>query len=287
MHRSVRRPLARAILLVAPVALAALPSAAAAAGSSGVELSISYYEPSFDTKVRLDSNQFGLGTSVDFERDLGLETDAKELRGELALRLGNRSRVIFDYVDFSRSGSGSIGQQLQFGDTVFAANADLDSKVDTSMAGAAYLFSLVRQPTSELAVSIGARWLDVHAEVAGIAVATANGAPVGGAVISETGDASGPVPLVGLRGSVWLTQRLRLVADARYMDLETFFGDFEGWKGSMTDYSIGLDWFLTPNIGIGVAYAGTAIDAEFDDTDFSGKLDYSWDGLRAGLTFGF
>jgi len=273
-----------ALASLAPLLALLAPAAAHAAGT--VELSLSYYEPSFDTKVRLDSSSLGSGTAIDFENDLGLENDAREFRGELALRLGRRSRVVFDYLDFKRSGSGTIDRQVQFGDTLFEADVELDSRVDTSMVGVAYLFSLVNQPSSELAVSVGARWLDVHAEISGLAAATANGVPVGSAPISEVGDASGPVPLVGLRGSVWLTQRIRLVADARYMDLETFFGDFEGWKGSMTDYSLGVDWLLTPNVAFGVAYAGTAVDAEFSDTDFSGKIDYSWDGFRAGVTLG-
>jgi opacity protein-like surface antigen len=273
-----------AAALVLPLATAALASAQSA--DPGFELSVSYYEPSFDTQVRLDSEALGVGTTLDLEDDLGVEGDLQELRAELAIRLGQRFRLVVDHVALDRTGSASIAQTVQFGDVVYAGNAELDAAIESSHTGVALRFAFVKNPTSEIALSVGATQLDFQASLTGTAIATANGVPVGSAEITEQGEASGPVPMVGLHAAFWMTDRLRIRLDGRYIDIGQLV-DEDQWSGSMSEYGIGVEYFVLPWLAVGGGYSGTAIDADFADDDLSGRFDYDFDGLRAGVTLAF
>jgi hypothetical protein len=274
-----------------PLALiAALASSAALRAEPldpKVELSLSLYDASFDSKVRLDSDVLGLGDRLDLERDLGVDSSSQVLRAEVGFRLGDRFRLDLDHVSFDRSGSNTLSREIQFGDVVYAGNASLEATVKSRHTGASLRFSFVKSPTSDVAVSLGGSWLDVSAALSGIAVATANGVPVGSTIVAEKGEASGPVPLLGLHGAFWLGDRVRLRLDGRYFDLDTFLNGYEGWSGSMTEYGVGADWFVLPWLAVSGGYAGTRIDADFDESDNIGSVKYSFDGFRLGTTFAF
>jgi len=273
----------RFALACATLAAVLLVPAARAQVDPTVELSLSYYQPTFDTNVRLDSSALGVGTDINLENDLGLDDQVNQLRGELGLRISNRNRVVLDYVDFDRKGSAKLSQSIQFGDVVYAGNADVSSRLQALHTSASWRFSVVKTPISDIAVSLGASWLDLKAEITGTASATANGAPLGSAVIAESGKASGPIPLVGVHGRWWIGGALRLGADGRYFDVN----DFQGWSGSIVDYSIRLDYFVLPNFAVGAGYGGTHLKADFNDGDSSGRIDYSFDGLRLTGTVAF
>jgi hypothetical protein len=282
--RPFRSPLVLAVFAAAAVVSA--DPAVAQLSDPTFELGLSYYQPSFDTTVRLDSATLGTGSDLNLEDDLGVEGDASELRGELSIRLGGRFRLVFDHVEFQRSGQRTLGRSIQFGDVVYASNAELRSEVESSHTGGALQFLFYKGPSSDWSVSLGVSYLDVSASISGRAIATANGVPVGTVDIAETGEASGPVPLAGLHGKFWLGQRLRLRLDGRYIDVGALF-DEDKWSGSMTEYGASVDYFVLPWLALGGGWAGTAIDADFDDGDDIGSVEYDFDGFLFTATAAF
>jgi hypothetical protein len=282
-------PISVARLLAVALGLAALGAGPAVASPAGattdpmVEITIGYYQPDFDSSVRLDSSELGTGTEIDLERDLLVADDAEEVRGEVAIRLGRRNRLVLDYVSFDREGENTLSESITFGDVVYKGDVALRAAVESSHTGVAWRFSFVETPAVSLAFSLGASLLDVEASLEGEALLTADGVPIAGELVRETGDANGPVPLGGLHGRWWLGQRIRLAADARYFDID----DFEGWSGSLLEWGARLDWFLTPNVGLGAGWAATDIEADFEEESSLGSIDYAFDGWRAHLILAF
>jgi hypothetical protein len=284
--RRPRRPLLAPALVTAAAAALAAPAVAQRQTmevTPALEVSLGWYQPDFESSVRLDSPELGAGTTLDLERDLLVEEDADELRAELGFRLGRRNRIVLDHVSFDRSGANTLGRSIQFGDVLYAGSAELRAHASSEHTGAAWRFSFVDADAVDLAFSLGASLLDVEASLEGEAILTVDGVPVAGAVVSERGEASGPVPLVGLHGRWILMRQLRLVADARYFDID----DFEGWSGSLVDWGVRLDFGLGPNLALGIGWAATDIEADFEETDSLGSIDYAFDGLRASVTVAF
>lgn len=252
-----------------------------------VELSVGFYEPSFDSSIRLDSGALGIGTGLDLERDLGLDSSGQEWRAGVGFRLGERFRLDAEYVAFDREGSATLNREVQFGDVVYAANAQLTSRVESSHADFSLRWAFVKTPTTELALSLGGSYLDFSAGISGVAKATANGIPLGSTTIAEKTEASAPVPLVGLHAAFEPSDTVRVRLMGRWFDIDTFLSDYQGWTGTMTEYGVDVDWFVLPWLAVSGGYAGTRIDAEFDDGDNIGAVKYDFDGFRVGTIFAF
>ncbi len=246
-----------------------------------VELRADYFAANFDSSVRFDAIDFGIGTTLDLESDLGVEDSADILRAELALRTGNRSRLTVDYVAFDREGSAVVGRQFRFGDFVFRADADVTSATETRFAALGWRYALIKNPSSEFGFSLSAAWVEIDASVSGLVVV--QGGP--SFEVVESGDVEGPVPMLGLHGAWWLGDRFRLSAAGRYLDID----DLDGWSGSALDLSARFDWFFLDNVGVGAGWASTEIEAENTEPDDDGltRAESAFDGLRVGLTLAF
>ncbi len=265
--------------LASGLVLVAAAPAAAERPDPRIEIHLEYFQPGFDSSIRLDSQEFGIGTALDLESDLALEDDASELRGELVFHAGERGRVAIDYAAFDRSGSARVGRQVRFGDIVYRADADLDASLESQFAAIGWGYALLHQDAAELGLSLSVAFVRLDASLTGLAVA--QGGP--SIVIEEHAEAEGPLPMLGVFGGWWFGDRFRLTASGRYLDID----ELDGWSGSALDYGIRFEWFVLDNIAAAIGYGGTEIEAQFDDADDIGEADYSYDGLRAGVTFAF
>ena len=242
------------------------------------EARIDAFAGSFDSSLRLDSRELGDGTELDLEGDLGLDQDADELRAEILLRTGDRGHLTLDYVAFDREATRTLGRTIQVGDVVFRGDLDVASEVESRFAALGWRFDFLPDPAAELGLSLSVAYVSLESSITG-------SVRVGGTTISatETGDAEGPVPMLGLHGAYWFGDHFRLSGAARYLEIS----DLDGWSGSTLDFQARFDWFFLENLGVGVGYSGTEIEAEFDDADDLGEAEYAYDGFRAGLTIAF
>jgi hypothetical protein len=279
-RRCRRRRIACALAVPFLIALAAVPAAAQPL-DPGFELRADLFRASFDSSVRFDSAELGLGTDLDLESDLAVEDESDVVRGELLFRTGNRSRLTLDYAAFDREGEGVVGRTFRFGDFTFRADADVVTQTETSFAALGWRYALYKDPRSEIGLSLSVAWVDISASVAGLVVI--QGGP--SIEVEESGEASGPVPMLGLHGAWWLGDRMRISAAGRYLEID----DLDGWGGSALDLGARFDWFFLDNLGVGGGYSATTLEAESNDPEEDGlsKAESSFDGFRVGLTVVF
>lgn len=279
-RRCRRRQIAFALALPLALLFAAEPAAAQPL-DPGFELRADLFRASFDSSVRFDSADFGIGTDLDLESDLAIEDESDLVRAELLFRTGRRSRLTIDYTAFDREGEGVVGRTFRFGDFTFRADADVLSKTETSFAALGWRYALVKNESSELGLSLSVAWVDISASVAGQVLI--QGGP--SFTVEESGEASGPVPMLGLHGAWWIGDRMRISAAGRYLEID----DLDGWGGSAMDLGARFDWFFLENLGVGGGYSLTELEAESNDPEEDGlsKAESSFDGFRVGLTVVF
>jgi opacity protein-like surface antigen len=266
-------------LAAAVLGLALATPAVAQRANPAVELRLDYFQPSFDSSVRLDSQELGIGTDLDLEGDLGMESDTGAFRANAVFRPGRRARITLDYHAFERSGSAVVGRAIQFGNTVFNANALVDSSLDSQFVAAGFGYALLATEQAELGLSLSVAWVELEATLR--SALQIPGAPV--IEIVERGSTEGPVPMLGVFGAWWLGDRFRLLGDARYLEVS----DFDGWDGSALDLGVRFEWFVIDNLALGVGYSLTDIEASSREARDLGRADYSYDGFRAGVTVAF
>lgn len=76
-------------------------------------VSIGGFIMGFDSLIRLDSEEHGIGTEIRFEDDLGVDRDNLDLRIFANYRVGKRSDLTFGYYQWNRGADHVIDEEIQ------------------------------------------------------------------------------------------------------------------------------------------------------------------------------
>jgi hypothetical protein len=107
-----------------------------------------------------------------------------------------------------------------------------------------------------------------------------NGQPL--ANLSNTSEANGPLPVVGLHG-VWRFN------DQFYIDamIQYFSISFEEYDGSVTDYTASAVWQFSKHVGVGAGWNNFITKVDVDGDNFNGHLRWRYGGARIFVTASF
>ena len=90
----------------------------------------------FGTDIRLDATTTILGTTIDFERDLGFNETAAVAWATGLWRISRRNQVQMFWTRADRDVfEGPLQRDIRFGESTFALNADVDAFLDTWLIG--------------------------------------------------------------------------------------------------------------------------------------------------------
>jgi hypothetical protein len=231
--------------------------------------------PNLDTKVRLDSSDGILGTTIDFETNLGME-ESKALPIFVARwRISRRNAIDFAYFDLDRSGQAISDVTIRFGDVIFPANLPLNSFFDSEVYSAAWSYSFIHRPKTDIAFQIGLNIQDISVGIKG---------PFGN--LTEEADVTAPLPTFGLSFQHFFTDKWSI--DARMgifaIDIELSSGDF---SGEVVSFGAGLGFDPWRRLGFRFGMEYFAVKLDIEDEDWAGALRYDWWGPTAQITFSF
>ena len=232
---------------------------------------------SHDTRARVDSESLGVGTLVNLEDDLGLQSTTRTGRVDGYVRLGRRHQLRAGYISLRRGASTRLQQPVQWGNDVFDVDVGVETAVNLKLIPANYRFSLVKSDRVDAGLSAGVFALFADARVA---------APQEG--LSQAESASFPLPVFGGDIDLAVAPRVFLIAGAEYFSLS-----IEDVSGSWREFRAGLEVFTIRNVGLGAAYR--YVNIEIDGTSaLSGApngtdifFDYRFSGPQVYLTLAF
>ncbi len=246
-------------------------SLAADPGSERGGISLGAFLTDRDTNGRLDSDTLGLGTVIDAEDDLGLDSSDTVLRLDAYYRFNPRHRIDFSVFDLSRDATATIDESIQFGDEIFDINSTISSEYDLAVYKAAYTYSFFVRDHGYLGVTAG-----LYVLATDISLTESNTGQF------EADDLTAPLPVIGLRGKYQLTPRLVLRSSA-----ELFAIEFDNVDGSLSDFYIGLDYHFHDNFAVGLGYNNVSLDVDADGSEFKGALDWTYDGALLNVQYSF
>lgn len=223
------------------------------------------------TTTRLDSDT-GTGSDIDLERELGLEGSTTVFRLGGNFWLGERHRFDLSAFDLSRTASRRIDETIVFGDQTFDVDTMVDTESDLTIWKTDYTYAVFNRDRGYLGLTGGLY-------IARIKLALSE-AMLGNA---ESEGLTAPLPLVGLRGEYYLTERFALRGVAQWFNIDA--GDV---SGSLRDFYIAGDYRLGRRWSAGLAYNEVTMNITAEDTDgFVGKLDWGYDGWLAYVKYDF
>jgi hypothetical protein len=218
--------------------------------------------------IRLDSTAGGpvtIGTSIDWERDLGGETSMTVPRLDGYYRFAPKHRVDFSWYKIERGGTITTERDINFGDTFFpAGTAALTSQLDTETTKIAYTYSFYRNPEIETSISAG-----LHVTKLDVSLRTASGS------FAESSSATAPLPVIGFRLDYAFTPKWWM--RGKY---ELFFLDsVDSFRGALNDFSLAIEHRTFQHIGFGFGLNRNSLDVEVEQTNYRGAVSTVLNGL--------
>lgn len=212
----------------------------------------------------------GVGQKIDIQRDLDLD-DSSGFVGEFALNWG-KSRLSFNYLPISFSGTGTLKVDGTFKGETFTVGDRVKSELDIALYDISYSYFLINLDDLPARLQLG---LELAVKVADAEVMLRNlGDGVGLPIFEEKESALAPIPTIGMRGRVALADFIGLVGRIGYMEFDS---------NHFLDAEAQVEFSPLPTVGL---YAGYRyFDLKIDESDLFVETKFS--GPFAGLLVRF
>ncbi|UCB55820.1 MAG: hypothetical protein JSW45_04640 [Thiotrichales bacterium] len=225
------------------------------------------------TTVSINSDLGGLGTVIDYSRDLGGEDSDTIPRIDAYYRFNPRHRIDFTSFTIDRKGERTIAidPPLQIGDETFSGET-IRSDIKYTLYRLGYQYSFYHSPKVELGVSVG-----LNVTSYDLKFESASGGK------AENAGLTVPLPVFGLRMGYAITPKwyVRYVSEAFFIDIEDTF------RGALLNYELNTEYKIFKHFAVGIGLARLGISAEVDDDDWRGKVTDSYAGYTLFGTFYF
>jgi len=226
-----------------------------------------------NTQFSVTSDVGGLGTVIDFKRDLGGESRDTIPRIDAYYRFNERHRINFTSFSIDRAGERTIAidPPIIIGDTEYSGGA-LNSDIKYTLYKLGYAYSFYHSSKVELSVTAGINFTDYE-----LKFSNDNGANV------ETAGVTAPLPMFGLRMGYAITPKwsVNYVAESFFIELE------DKIRGALINYELNTEYKLFKNFAIGAGLARIGSNLEVDDDDWRGSVSDSYRGYTVFGTFYF
>lgn len=218
------------------------------------------------------SSPVGLGTTIDYQRDLGGDSTDTIPRIDAYYRFNDRHRIDFTTFSINRKGARTISIDITIDDKTYNANETVYSDIKYDLYKLGYAYSFYHSPKVELSVSAGLNITTYDLSFSNDSATTV-----------EAADFTAPLPMFGLLMNYAITPKWSV----RYMS-EAFFINIEDTiSGALVSYEITTEYKIFKNfaIGAGLARLGTSVDV--NDDDWNGKVTDSYRGYTVFGTLYF
>ena len=224
----------------------------------------SYFVSRADTDITVFTSG-GIGTSVNFTRDLGGETRASVPRIDGYYRFNDRHRLEFGSFTVDRSGTTTT--TVTIGDEVLMGTITSNIEYTTSKIG--YAYSFYHSPQVELSLSGGLNITDYNLSYSGDGIGSGSG----------SNGVTAPLPVFGLQMSYAISPKWSV----RYIS-ESFFIEIEDkLKGTLLNYELDIEYKMTKHLAIGAGITRVSTDFQVKDDDWDGGFN---DSHRGSLLYG-
>jgi opacity protein-like surface antigen len=265
-RRAVHSVLAAAIILSPFMAAVAQP-----VDEDKYSLSLGLFVTDRNSDTQIDASGGSVGTVVDLEDDLGLDSSDSVFRVDGYIRFGEKHRFDFSVFDLSRTSSTMIQKDFEWNGTMFAIDTVVDSTFDLSIYKAAYTWAFLRRDSGYLGLTAGLYVADFGNTIS---------APNIGE--RETAEVTAPLPVFGLRGEYDFSERWSFRASGEF-----FVFEYEDFDGSLYDIYAGVDFQVMDHMAVGIGINSVKMDIGVTKPNASGNLDWQYDGGLIFLKFDF
>jgi len=238
-----------------------------------VRLSLGVIHLSNTTDIRLDSGTGVVGTPINAESILGLNSSDFEVKFQAAVRVDERNRLRFDYFTLDRTGQKTPNAPIIFRDVILQAREPVESSLNMRLLGITYEYSFIHNEKFELAAAFSINDADISTR-ARQATQTLH--------VTQTEDQAGPFPTLGLDSTYVISKRFYIDGRAQYLKVAVDHID-----GSLGFYELDALYRLRPNVSFGLGYTAVKVILDSRKPTDSGHFDFDTKGPEAFVRVAF
>lgn len=224
-----------------------------------------------DMKTAFAADIEELRLVLDFEDDLGLRASQSVARIGGFYDFDERHRLDFDVFDLSQAATATLTREFQWGDTVFPVAAKVSTQLDLGIYKVSYAYHPVRHENYRLGIMGGLYVADIAMQL-----------NLTESDNQERGAVTAPLPVLGLHGEYYVSDRWRLNASAEWFGL-----DVDDYSGTLTDVLLTADYRFSEHAAIGAGYNSTRIRVDTIDGPLRADLFWDYSGIIGYLRFTF
>lgn len=227
------------------------------------------YFPSREIGIKVKGSVPGETRSIDFDEDFGVKKQDDLFAMNLMWRFGEKWHLGAQYFETDGQRENTLDEDVEWGDLVFGAGSGVTVGMDFSVIRTIVGRKFESEDHHEFGIAFGIHWLEIGANIQGDAII--NGMPAG--FRRESVSASAPLPNVG----IWYTRSLSEKWALRTR-LDWLSADIDEYDGRLLNASVGLNYRLFENFGLGVSYNVFELDLGVDKSNWRGEATMSFDG---------
>jgi len=217
-----------------------------------------------DTQFSVSSDLGGLGTVLDYSRDLGGDSRDTIPRIDAYYRFNSRHRIDFTTFAVDRKGSRTLLLDPPIViDGIDYAGGTINSQITYTLYKLGYAYSFYHSPKVELSITAGLNLTDYDLKFSDDT----------GAKVSQAG-ITAPLPMFGLRMGYAITPKWSV-----HYVAESFFIEFEDkLRGALINYELNTEYKLFKNFAIGAGLARIGSSLNVNDDEWKGSVSDSYRG---------
>lgn len=237
---------------------------------------------SFSSEVTINSHNDEIDEGVDFEDDLGFDSNVRA--GWLAgfWRYADNHRVRVNYLPIRRSAEVNLQKDIELGDQIVKAGAFIKSSSKLNIYDIDYVYSFYRRPNLDIGFSAGLYWMQARfqLEAAG-EISSENIDDIEFQDDYETHQSFNvPMPLLGLSASYEINPNWRVHGSTRYLALS-----LDNISGRILSLSFKTDYYFTEHWGMGLSLSTFDLNVDREGQLFQNEFSWKYSGAQAYVAY--
>ncbi len=233
-------------------------------------INVGAYVPNLDTQASVDSTSGRIGTTINFEQNLGMRDTAIVPTIAFAWRFARKHKFGASYFELDRSGSEITETEIRIGDKVFNVDLPLSSFFDIDILTASYHYSVIFKPKAELSLSVGLSLQDMTFGM--------QGNIGGGQFLQETSELTAPLPTFGISGGYAFTDKWIFRGSVGVFAISLDWEDADNFGGTIVDVNAALFYQAFKHFRFGLAYTYFDVDVDWTKKGKNTAINYDYWG---------
>jgi len=232
-----------------------------------------------DLSLSLTEPSIGVGVSINPEDTLGLATEQTVFRLSGHYRYSKQHRLTYSWYRISSKGKKLVEKEFEWVDgdgnsIIIPVGAQATTILNYNVFKVGYLWSFHTSDKVELATGIG-----LHTTFLKVGLqAEATGAEIDVRDVSV----NIPLPVLSFNINYKITPNI-----SWYYKTEIFYLAFKDWQGDYSDNSLGMEFFVSKNVGLGVGIGRSTLKISENNTEYKFSFENQITGINLYVSANF